>query len=92
MGGQRYFRDLGAHVLFDLEALRFLEIDAFLGFTDDKDLEIMLTGPNIAGIDALHPPLLQGFEFLEGVKVMGNRLAVKLDLDRVETEGFAADQ
>jgi hypothetical protein len=55
-------------------------------------LQIMFTGSDIAGIDALHPSLLQGFEFLEGVKVMGDRLAAQLDLDRVETEGFAAGQ
>jgi hypothetical protein len=51
----------------------------------------MFTGPDIAGIDALNPTLLQGLEFLEGIKVMGNRLAVQPDLDRIETEGFAAD-
>jgi hypothetical protein len=79
-------RSWGPHPC-DLEALR-LRKSAPPGLADDGDLQIMLAGADIAGIDALHPPLLQGFELLEGVEVMGDRLAVQLDLDRIETEGF----
>ena len=56
MGGQGYFHYLGAYILIDLEALRFPEIGAFPRFTDDRDLQVMVTGPDITGIDELHPP------------------------------------
>src|SRR5512142_33546 len=90
LGRQRYFHDLRTHILVDLEVLRFLEIGASPGFPCGNDLKIVLAGFDIAGKDSLHRPLLQGFQLLEGIKVTGNRRAVQLDLDRIETEGFAA--
>ena len=78
MGSQGYFHDLRTHTLIDFEALCFIKISASERFADDRNLKIMLTGPDITGIDALYPSLLQGFEFLEGINMMGHRISVQL--------------
>ena len=92
MYSQSYFHDLGPHILVDLEVLLFPEVNAFRGFADHKHLQVMFAGTDIAGVDALHPPLLQGFEFFVGVYVVSDRRAVQLDFYRVKAERFAADQ
>ena len=65
------------------------EVSAARSLPGHRDLEPMLAGRKVSGVDPLHASLLQGLELLEVVDVMRDELAVDLDLHRVEPEGLA---
>ncbi len=47
-------------------------------------MQRVLTCSDIADIDALHATFLQSIELFVGIQVMGDRLAVQLDIDGIE--------
>jgi hypothetical protein len=56
-----------------------MKIRVSIRFANDGHLKVMLAGFDVAGIDPLHAALLEGFEFLVRINVMGHRPAPQMD-------------
>jgi hypothetical protein len=57
-----------------------------------RDLELMLAGRDVPGVDPLDAPLLEGIQLLEAVDVMRDGFSVDLDPHRVEPEALSLCQ
>src|SRR6185295_11283714 len=86
---ERYTDELGPDVLAEGETFCLRVFLAAREFAVERDRDLVLSGGDVSGIDPLHTPFLQCFEFLEGVDVVRGELPVDLNLHRIETESLA---
>ena len=83
--GERDLHELRPHFLAEAELLARLDVAA-AALAGDPHRELVLADGHIAGVDPLHASLAEGLQLLPRVHVARCRLAVDVDLDRVELE------
>ena len=89
---ERHFERFGSRILGKAMVCRPLKTRAIGMLTSDSELQLMLAGRDISGVQNLHTAFLQCHQLPIAISVICNEIAVDADFRRAELDPPASDE